>query len=120
LSAKKKRPSVDELVAQYRDEVTAPAAEILRQIYSTLLATPEFVLADGRVAKIEAYYPPEADEEDKMHCGIDVRLSDGTQLEFRSPTLAGKSRSCTSCRSVVNTTSGRDSLRVRTLGKTTD
>lgn len=82
MSAKKKRPSVDELVAQYREEVTAPAAEILRQIYVTLLATPEFTLADGRVAKIEAYYPPESDEEDKMHCGIDVRLSDGTQLEF--------------------------------------
>jgi hypothetical protein len=76
------RPSLDELVSQYRDEVTTPAAEILKQIYATLLATPEFRLADGRSAKVEAYYPPEADDDDKMHCGIDVRLSDGTQLEF--------------------------------------
>jgi hypothetical protein len=79
---KRSRPSVDELVSQYRDEVTAPAAEILKHIYATLLATPEFRLADGRSAKVEAYYPPEADDDDKMHCGIDVRLSDGTQLEF--------------------------------------
>jgi len=79
---KKKRPSLDELVARYRDDVTGPAAEILGHIYTTLLATPEFRLADGRIAKVEAYYPPQADDDEEMHCGIDVRLSDGTQLEF--------------------------------------
>jgi hypothetical protein len=82
MQANSKRRSVDVLVAQDRDEVTPPAAEILKHLYAGLLAMPEFRLADGRSAQVETYYPPEADDEDQMHCGVDVRLSDGTQLEF--------------------------------------
>lgn len=64
------------------DEATKPAADVLAQLYQALLTLPEMRLADGTTAKVEAYYPPQTDDEDELHCGIDVRLSNGNLLEF--------------------------------------
>lgn len=72
----------DELAASAKDEVTRPAGDILAQIYAALLALPEIKLADGTTARIEAYFPPQLDDDGQQHCGIDVRLDNGHSLEF--------------------------------------
>ncbi|MDA7980150.1 MAG: hypothetical protein MPJ50_15395 [Pirellulales bacterium] len=71
-----------EQILAAKDEVTGPAEEILSKLYEALLQLPEFELADGTKAQVEAYYPPGVDEEGEVHCGIDVRLSNGSLLEF--------------------------------------
>lgn len=71
-----------ELVASSKDEVTKHAPEVLSQLYEGLLKLPVMTLADGTTASVEAYYPPQQDEEGQEHCGIDVRLSSGDLLEF--------------------------------------
>jgi hypothetical protein len=65
-----------------KNEVTKPAQEVAAQLYESLVNLPELRLSDGTIGKVEVYYAPEADEEGCVHCGIDVRLSNGNLLEF--------------------------------------
>ncbi len=65
-----------------KEAATANAAEVTARIYNALLALPEIRLLDGSTAKIEAYYPPEVNDDGQRNCGIDVRLSNGDLLEF--------------------------------------
>ena len=78
----KKRPTIEEIVARYQPDVTAPVKEVMDQVHQAVLATPAFTLKDGRTAKVENYFPPEADDEGELSCGFDVVLDDGTHLEF--------------------------------------
>jgi len=71
-----------ELVDASRSEVTRYSGEVLAELYQGMLKLPEMKLADGTTAKVEAYYPPQMDEEGQHHCGIDIRLSSGDLLEF--------------------------------------
>ena len=71
-----------ELVESSRDEVTKHAGDVLAELYRGLLKLPPMTLADGTTASVEAYYPPQVDEEGQHHCGVDVRLSGGDLLEF--------------------------------------
>lgn len=73
---------LQELIESSKDEATKHAPEILVQLYEGLLKLPEMMLADGTTARVEAYYPPQPDDEGQQHCGIDVRLSSGDLLEF--------------------------------------
>src|SRR5581483_4069403 len=85
---------LEELVSSAKDEVTRPAAEVAARLYKALLALPELKLLDGTTATVEAYYPPEVDDDaGQVHCGIDVRLASGALLEFTPTTPAGKNRS---------------------------
>lgn len=63
-------------------EVTAYAGDVLAELYQRLLNLPRITLADGTTARVEAYYPPQIDQDGERHCGIDVRLSSGDLLEF--------------------------------------
>lgn len=71
-----------ELVGRSRSEVTKYAGEVLAELYQGILKLPEITLADGTTARVEAYYPPQVDDDEQNHCGIDVRLSSGDLLEF--------------------------------------
>jgi hypothetical protein len=65
-----------------KNEATKPAGEVAAQLYAALVNLPELRLSDGTTAKVEVYYAPEVDEDGCVHCGIDVRLNDGSLLEF--------------------------------------
>jgi hypothetical protein len=65
-----------------KDEATKPATEALAQLYAAMLKLPEMQLSDGTTAKVEPFFAPEADKQGRMHCGIDLRLSNGDLLEF--------------------------------------
>ena len=65
-----------------KNEVTKPASDVVTQLYEALLSLPELRLSDGTTGKVEVYYAPEVDEDGCVHCGIDVRLSNGNLLEF--------------------------------------
>jgi hypothetical protein len=65
-----------------KDEATEPAGEVAAQLYTALVNLPELQLSDGTTGKVEVYYAPEVDEDGCVHCGIDVRLSNGNLLEF--------------------------------------
>jgi hypothetical protein len=71
-----------ELVDASRNEVTEYAGDVLAELYQGMLKLPPITLPDGTTARVEAYYPPQVDEEGQHHCGIDVRLSSGDLLEF--------------------------------------
>ncbi len=73
---------IQELVNSSRGEVTKYAGEVLAELYQGILKLPPVTLADGTTARVEAYYPPQLDEDGQHHCGIDVRLSSGDLLEF--------------------------------------
>ncbi len=70
------------VLAKHKEEATAPAKEVLDHVYQALLRTPEFTLADGTKARVDAYYAPELDDEEELKCGFDVLLDNGTHLEF--------------------------------------
>ncbi len=76
-----KRPTVEEILA-LRDEADAAATEVLGHVYAALLEAPEFTLTDGRTARVEKFYAPEVDDHGELKCAIDVKLSDGSKLEF--------------------------------------
>ncbi len=63
-------------------EKAKPAKEILNHIYGVILATPAFHLPDGSKVAVERFYSPEIDFDGELHCGFDVRLPDGSHLEF--------------------------------------
>jgi hypothetical protein len=71
-----------ELVDASRSEVTKHAGDVMAELYQGMLKLPAITLPDGTTARVEAYYPPQVDEEGQHHCGIDVRLSSGDLLEF--------------------------------------
>lgn len=71
-----------ELLEKYKDESTAAALEVLAHIYQTLLSAPEFVLLDGSKAKVESFVAPGVDDQGEVQCGFDVRLENGSHLEF--------------------------------------
>jgi hypothetical protein len=75
-------PTFRELVEGSRDETTKYAGEVLAELYQGLLKLPPIQLPDGTTACVEAYYPPQVDDDGERHCGIDVRLSSGDLLEF--------------------------------------
>jgi hypothetical protein len=78
----KKKPTLEELIARYKPDTSAPAREIMEHLYEAVLATPEFTLKDGTKAKVEKYVPPEMSDDGELSCGIDVVLDNGTRLEF--------------------------------------
>ena len=71
-----------ESIAKVKEEAVTPAREVLEHIYQVILGTPEFMLADGRKARVDAFYPPEVDADGELACGFDVLLDDGAHLEF--------------------------------------
>jgi hypothetical protein len=73
---------LQELVEASRCDATKYAGEILAELYNGMLKLPPITLPDGTTAQVEAYYPPQADDEGQQHCGVDVRLSSGDLLEF--------------------------------------
>ena len=75
------QPQRDE-VKERLDRIDAQATEVLGHMYQAALAVPEFTLADGTRCEVEGFYGPERNAEGKLKCGIDVTLSDGTQLEY--------------------------------------
>ena len=79
----RRRPKLTprEIVAA-RDEVTAPATEVLQHIYQSILKTPEFTLRDGRKCKVDPFYAPEVNAAGDLKCGVDVLIDDGTHLEL--------------------------------------
>jgi hypothetical protein len=77
-----KKPTLEELIARYKPDTSAPAKEIMEHLYEAVLATPEFTLKDGTKAKVENYFPPEMSDDGELSCGIDVVLDNGTRLEF--------------------------------------
>jgi hypothetical protein len=64
------------------DELAGPAGRITEQFYHAILSLGEVMLVDSSIAKIEAYYPPRLDGQGRYHCGLDVRLADGSLFEF--------------------------------------
>lgn len=76
------RNRLEELLAASRGEATKPAGEAIGQLYQALLAMPELKFSDGATGKVEAFFAPQADNEGRLHCGIDLRLSNGNLLEF--------------------------------------
>ena len=78
----KKKPTLEELIARYKPDTSAPAKEIMEHLYKAMLAIPEFTLKDGTKAKVENYVPPEMSDDGELSCGIDVVLDNGTRLEF--------------------------------------
>ena len=79
---KKKKPTVEELVAQHKPETTAPAKEVMEHIYKAIVATPDFTLADGTRAEVNKFYEPQVADDGELSCGFDVVLDNGTHLEF--------------------------------------
>src|SRR5205085_1253882 len=65
-----------------KDEVAKPAGEAIGQFYQALLSLPELKLSGGVTAKVEPFFPPQEDAEGRLHCGIDLQLSNGNLLEF--------------------------------------
>ena len=78
----KKKPTIDELVARYKPDTTAPVKEVLEQLHKAVLATPAFTLNDGTKAKVENFFSPEFGDDGELSCGFDVIMDNGTHLEF--------------------------------------
>lgn len=76
------RKSIEELLAAHKTETTAPALEVLEHVYQSLLLCPEFTLQDGRKACVQPFETPALDGQGEPRCGFDVRLDDGSHLEF--------------------------------------
>lgn len=67
---------------QARQETTQHAREVLEHLYQVLLATPIFTLSNGSTAVVARYVPPEINKDGEATCGFDVRLKNGSHLEF--------------------------------------
>ncbi len=81
-----------EFIAKTKEEAISPAKEVLEHVYQAILGTPDFTLTDGKKAQVDAYYPPQIDDDGELTCGFDVLIDNGTQLEFTvSNTGWGKS-----------------------------
>ncbi len=93
MGKRKNAVKFQELVNSSRSEVTKYAGEVLAVPYKDILNLTDMTLADGTTARVEAYYPPQVDEEGQHHCGIDLRLSSGDLLEFTCGIPVGRSRS---------------------------
>jgi hypothetical protein len=76
------RSQFAELVASGRQEMSKPASAAIGHLYTALLTLPEIKLSNDITARIEPFVPPELDSEGRLRCGIDLRLSDGSMLEF--------------------------------------
>lgn len=71
------------LADEHRDEVTKPAREVLEHVYKALLAMPPMFVVGNVPATVRPYFSPLVDPDDgTAKCGIDIKLSDGRQLEF--------------------------------------
>jgi hypothetical protein len=77
-----RRSQFAELVANGRKEMSKPAREAIGHLYAALLTMPELKLSDGVTARVEPYTAPEISSDGRLHCGIDIRLSNGDMLEF--------------------------------------
>jgi hypothetical protein len=75
------RPSAEEIRA-HLEAVNAQAKEVLGLIYQAMLKTPEITLQNGTKCRVEPYYGPEVDSGGELKCGVDVRMEDGSHLEF--------------------------------------
>jgi len=82
MAQRTKLEQLRELVESSKNEATTHAPEVLAQLYEQTLKLPPIMLSGGTTASVEAYYPPQVDEAGELHCGIDVRLSNGDLLEF--------------------------------------
>lgn len=71
-----------ELLAEHKRATTAPALELLEQLYERLLGMKEFVTKGGLKGEVEPFESPTIDENGELHCGFDIRLADGSHLEF--------------------------------------
>jgi hypothetical protein len=69
-------------IFQHKEEVTAPAKEVMEHLHDGMIAIPEFTLKDGRTAKTEDYYAPEIGPDGELYFGVDVALSDDSHLEM--------------------------------------
>jgi hypothetical protein len=58
------------------------AKEALGPLYEQWLKTRDFTLKDGTKCRVEGYYGAERNAEGELTCDLDLRLSDGMQLEF--------------------------------------
>lgn len=77
------KSELQRLADEHRQEVTAPAWEVLQHIYKALLAMPPMFVVGNVMATVTPYFSPMVDEDDgTAKCGVDVRLADGRQLEF--------------------------------------
>jgi len=59
-----------------------PAKEVLEHLYQAILAMPSFTLADGKKARVDAYIPPEVNDDGQVTCGFDALIDNGSRLEF--------------------------------------
>ena len=75
------KPTPD-AIAKIKEEVVTPAKEVLEHVYQAILRTPEFTLTDGKKARVDAYIPPQVDDDGELTCGFDVLLDNGSHLEF--------------------------------------
>jgi hypothetical protein len=55
---------------------------VLEHVYRTILAMPTFTLADGKKARLDAYFLPEVNDGGKVTCGFDVLIDNVSHLEF--------------------------------------
>ena len=80
----RKTASRDRLLSKYAhlDAIDAQAKEVLAHFYQALLKTPAFTLKDGTKCSVEPFYEPEVNSGGDLQCGFDVRMDNGTQLEF--------------------------------------
>jgi len=75
--------SIDpERFARAKQIATAPACEVLERLQAILLAASPLTLTDGTTIEIRRLFCPEIDRQGQLACGVDVRLPDGTELEF--------------------------------------
>jgi hypothetical protein len=75
------RPTPEQ-IRTLQDAADAQAKEVLAHIYQAMLKTPEFTLKDGKKCQVEAFYEPEVNSDGDLKCGLDVRMEDGSHLEF--------------------------------------
>jgi hypothetical protein len=75
------RPTPEQIRA-LQEAADAHAKEVVSHIYRAMLKTPAFTLLNGTTCRVESYYEPEVNSEGDLKCGIDVRMEDGSHLEF--------------------------------------
>jgi hypothetical protein len=77
------RLTPDEIFA-HKEQITAPAKEVLTHVHEAMVALPEFTLTDGTKAKTENYYSPQENADGELSAGVDVKFEDGSHLEVTS------------------------------------
>ena len=101
------RPTPEQIRA-LQETANAQAKEVLSHIYQSMLKTPAFTLQDGTTCRVESYYEPEVNSDGDLKCGLDVRMQDGSHLEFTvNHTGCGKSFAKTEVEKVKGKRSGR-------------